>query len=773
MRYFLFSFLLLFTLTSRGQDSVLRAEKPQKVGLVLSGGGAKGLYHVGILKALEENGIAVDYVSGASMGAIVGALYAAGWSPDRMWDFFKTDSVSVWLSGKIPDNYRYYYRQFNPTPEMIGVRIDPNAKPKDIIQLPTNIISPYMMDLAFMDILAPASAAARGNFDSLMIPFRCVASDVFNKQLVTFRNGSLPFAVRTSMTIPLAFKPLAKDSVLLYDGGVYNNFPWQALEDDFKPDIYIGGVCAGNNTNPTADNIMGQVSVMIMNPTDYNLPDSTDIMLKRRFKNVSTLDYSKAEYIMQTGYDDAIAQMPQILAKIKSRYTPEQLEERRAKFTKKVKPLIFESVVVEGLTPAQTGYVNRQLGLHLHSHFTYDYFIEKYLKIIAAEVFTGEFPQVTFNEHTGHYTINLKMQTKASMRFSLGGNISSSALNQGYVGFDFRHTTSVSSAYGVQGYFGMFYNAFLVGGRHDIYTNFPFYIDYAYGYESYDMDTYNAAPYNRNHDWRFKRQENSRITTSISIPVFGNSAFRARLTGGRANYEYFEGLHTSADAASKSRFDFFNLATEIETSSLNYPLYASSGTSQLFLASYTVGSEHFTPGSVSTVQSVANRNQWWVQLRYMREQYCPIGNWFALGYLVDLSLSNHPNFANPLMTSMTSPRFTPTPHSSTLFMTEYASASYLGFGISPVVNFLRNKTLFLKMYAYMYIPQEFVFENNQWQHVDMTRLAKFSDFIFGGSLVYQTPIGPASLTLVKYSTGRQNWNFQFNFGYTLFGKRHF
>ena len=235
-RFLILCFFLTLGLVARGQ----------RVGVVLSGGGAKGLYHVGILKALEENNIPIDYISGASMGAIVGGMYAAGYSPDEMIRFFITDSVQRWLSAKSTDlDNNYYFKKFEPTPTMMSVRFDPKAPKKAALQLPTNLVSPYLLDLAFIRMLYPASGAAGNDFDSLMVPFRCNASNVFEKESVVFDRGSLPFAIRASMTIPLVFKPLSQDSVVLFDGGLYNNYPWQPLDSAFHPDILIGGICAG------------------------------------------------------------------------------------------------------------------------------------------------------------------------------------------------------------------------------------------------------------------------------------------------------------------------------------------------------------------------------------------------------------------------------------------------------------------------------------------------------------------------------------------------
>ena len=211
----------------------------QKVGVVMSGGGAKGLYHIGVLKALEENNIPIDYVSGASMGAIVAGMYAAGYSPDEMIRFFITDTVQHWLSAKSSDlDNNYYFKKFEPTPTMITVKIDPKAVKSSAIQLPTNIISPYQLDLAFIRMLFPASAAAGNRFDSLMVPFRCNASDVYNKKSVVFDQGSLPFAIRSSMTIPLVFKPVTQDTVVLFDGGLYNNYYYGNYYDYYYNGLY-------------------------------------------------------------------------------------------------------------------------------------------------------------------------------------------------------------------------------------------------------------------------------------------------------------------------------------------------------------------------------------------------------------------------------------------------------------------------------------------------------------------------------------------------------
>jgi len=151
---------------------------PQKVAVVLSGGGAKGVTHIGVLKALEESGIPIDYIAGTSMGAIIGGLYASGYSPDQMLQIINTDEFTNWITGKLDPKYTYFFRQGQPDPSWISFKF----KYDSILQtkLPTNLISPIRMDFAFLELFSEASAVASQDFDKLMVPFRCVAADIGN-----------------------------------------------------------------------------------------------------------------------------------------------------------------------------------------------------------------------------------------------------------------------------------------------------------------------------------------------------------------------------------------------------------------------------------------------------------------------------------------------------------------------------------------------------------------------------------------------------------------
>ena len=214
--------------------------RQQSVGLVLSGGGAKGIAHIGVIKALEENNIPIDYITGTSMGAIVGGLYAAGYTPEEMMALIKSPGFANWSTGQIDQKLTYYFAKKSPTPEFVSVNLGDKKASEGNSLLPQGLINPLPMNFAFMELFAGHTAQCGGNFDNLFVPFRCVASDVTHKRKIVCRDGDLGDAIRASMTFPVVFYPIKMNGVWVYDGGIYDNFPVDVMRSDFAPSIIIG-----------------------------------------------------------------------------------------------------------------------------------------------------------------------------------------------------------------------------------------------------------------------------------------------------------------------------------------------------------------------------------------------------------------------------------------------------------------------------------------------------------------------------------------------------
>ena len=209
----------------------LKSNRP-KVGLVLSGGGAKGIAHVGILKIIEELGIPVDYITGTSMGSIIGGLYAYGYSAAELDSILRAADWDVLLSDKAIRSDIYLTEKRTADQYVITLPFSQKSS-----LLPIGILKGQHINNLFYTLTANTYALT--SFDELQIPFRCIATDVLSGQAVVLKDGNLAEAMRASMAIPGVFNPVEKDSMILVDGGLVDNFP---VEEVLKmgADIVIG-----------------------------------------------------------------------------------------------------------------------------------------------------------------------------------------------------------------------------------------------------------------------------------------------------------------------------------------------------------------------------------------------------------------------------------------------------------------------------------------------------------------------------------------------------
>ncbi len=757
-------FLLLFLLLSP-------AVRAQRVGVVLSGGGAKGLYHIGVIKALEENGIPIDYISGTSMGSIIGGLYAIGMTPEQMETEFKSLKIHNWLTGTIENKYKYYFKQMDRTPAIITLRLDVKNRNRGdkVMQMPTNLVPSNQLDMAFIEYFSGASVACGGDFDSLMIPFRCIATDALNRTEVVHRRGDLGKAIRTSMSIPLVFKPIRTDSMLLYDGGIYNNFPWQVLEEDFAPEVIIGSKCVEGHRNPQDNSLMDQVFALTMMHTDYQLPEGKSIMIDRIFDDVSMLDFTRAEYIIECGYRDAMEKMPQIRERIARRISPAEMAARRENFADRIPPLIFDDYAISGLTPAQTQYVKRSLRLDRRkqprSLYSFQQFRSEYFKILSEGEIESEYPEVTFDDTTQRFKLAMTMKTKPSLKLMFGGNISSTALNQAYIGLEYKRIGKSAMSVHLDGSLSPLYSSLSLRSRNDFFIRYPFFVEYGLTGSIYNYFRSNYGFLSKGTDLSYSKYRDGYAYAQTGIPVGRQSVLSLQANFGQDAYLYFQRKgYDDTDTLDKTRFYLISTKLELERRSLNYLMYPTRGIHQSISLIYVSGREEFRPGTSGTALGLpaANANRHWFGARFTRTHYFDIKTvkWLSLGYMIDITFTNHPSFTNEYATNISSPAFQPTPHSKLVYLKELRSDSYLGIGLMPTVEFMPR--FYLKLNAYGFLP------DNMGRKEEIKQRLRY---IFDANLVYQTLVGPVSLSISKYDTKSNNWFLTFNFGYALFSKK--
>jgi NTE family protein len=751
-------FALFFTALSLGLQA-------QSIGVVFSGGGAKGLYHIGILKALEENNIPIDYISGTSQGAIVAGLYASGYSPAEIERIFVSDQVKTWLSGEIESDYSFYFGQMEEDQSMLTLNLDLKAK-KNIAVLPINFIPSAQLDMAFNRFFAPVTAATGGDFDRLFIPFRCVATDVYNKREVIFRDGDLGRAIRASMTIPMVFEPLVIDSVLLFDGGMVNNFPYQVLDEDFQPDLLIGGKCIVGKVEPDETNLPAVIEMITMARTDFDLPADRGILIDRVFDNVGLLDYSRAQYIIDAGYQDAMALMDSIRGRVVRRVSPSAVHHRRLMFRSTLPELMFDDVRISGLTDDQSHYLRRMLRMGSDDGktepFTYDEFKSEYFKILSEGEVLSEYPQMSYDDTTGYFAIDLSLSTRPSLRVRVGGNISSAALNQAYLGIEYKVIARSAHSFRIDGNFSGLYTSVRAGWRTDFMLRGPVYVDLFFNHNKYN--------YRKGPQWAvfgrygYHDYADTYLSASFGVPLGRSSALQVRGNAGIDYFDYYQQPRVWDEALSsdRTRFRFVGAQIEATMRTLNYKLFATRGIWQSASVMAIRGEERFTAGPTFEGEAPGSptaRN--WFGGKYIREEYFPIARWFSAGYLVEAAYISDPQLHNAHATNFILPGFTPIPYSQSLYMDKFRSDSYVGLGVMPTIEFTDN--FYLKSGFYLFAPGDSFFD----QGASGSKIRH----IFSSSLVYQTPIGPASLTLTNFEETSRQWYVAFNLGFTLFNKR--
>ena len=446
----------------------------QKVGLVLSGGGAKGMTHIGIIRALEENDIPIDYITGTSMGAIIGSLYAMGYSPDEMEELLRSPDFKRWYSGQVETKYEYYFKKNRPTPEFFNIRFSfkDSLNVKTQI-LTTSVVNPIQMNIVFVELFARSTAASGGDFSRLFVPFRCIASDVYNKKMLVMRSGDLGDAVRASMSFPFVFKPIEIDSILAYDGGIYNNFPTDIMREDFHPDVIIGSVVATNPSKPTENDLMSQIENMVMQKTDYTIPEDDGILMTFRYDDVSLLDFDRLDELHDNGYRRTMELMDSIKMRIPRRVSLDEVNKRRQAYRNTLPPFRFRDIHIEGANVQQQASIRREFHDNPNQVFGYEEFKKGYFRLLADKMISEIIPHATYNPEDELYELRLKVKMENNFNVKVGGSVSTTSSNQIYLGVGYQNLNNYSKEIVVDGQIGKVYNNAQIMARFDLPTRIP------------------------------------------------------------------------------------------------------------------------------------------------------------------------------------------------------------------------------------------------------------------------------------------------------------
>lgn len=760
MRTLIFLFLTLFIFRPWASA--------QRVGLVLSGGGATGFAHIGVIKALEDNEIPIDYITGTSAGALVGGLYASGYSPEQIEAIVLSDQFQLMSSNDMEEMYKYYIEQPDDDATLMSFRFA-----KDSIfqkSLPTNLLNPTYLDFELLRLLGFNPEASRKTFDSLFIPFRCNASDIVTKRSVLFKSGDLNVAVRASMTYPFFISPIEVEGKLLFDGGLYNNFPAQEMYHEFSPDFIIGSNVSYNEAAPTDDNLMSQIKNMFSSHSQYSLPCDEGVIIEPDLGDIGTFDFDRIQEAIDIGYRATMAQIDSIKKHIHLRVSKEERTKARDRFNRQKMPFSIEKVEVTGLEKDQGNYIERKLLKEKkQAEITYPDLKKRYLRLYQSEHILSIFP--TVKSETDHsQTLSLAIRKEKPFKMSFGGHYSSRPVNTGFLSISYADFKISPLTVYANAYFGKFYGSVQTGLKFYLPTHTTSYIEPQFVMNRWDYFR-SFATFFEDVKPSYIVQNEKFWSLNYCVSTSNKTKVRLDFTNGFNEDTYYQSdAFTSADTADYTSLLYYSPGFEFSMNSLNRKQFASAGSRLQIRSRFVHAVEHTQPGSTaadSETETTSTMHNWaYLNINY--QTYFMQRGLYRLGILLEGHYSTQPFFQNYTASMLSANAFQPIADSKTGFYNDFRANQYLAGGIMNV--FTIKDLVDLRIEAYIFQSVQRIVNDD-----GIATYGNYFESRFGiasVSLIYHSIVGPLRATINYFDSQTQlnPLSFQVSFGYVLFNR---
>jgi NTE family protein len=367
-----------------GRHGGLPLQRDCRIGLALSGGAALGLAHIGVIKVLEEEKIPFCYVSGSSMGSIVGGMYACGYTTAEIESILPTTPWDQLLSDRVPYSAMNLEEQENQSRYLLNI---PHRS--FLPQLPSGVLGAENVYLFLKELTEQVSLRAGGNFDSLVIPYRAIAVDFLSGQRVVFKSGSVADAMRASMAIPGIFAPFYLNGSLLLDGGVVQFLPVEPLLE-FKPDFIIAVDVRQPRDPNQAPSLLDLAWQSFDLATEYDHQQQlalADVVIRPDLRGLNSQDFGRSQEFIRRGEEAARKALPEIRRKLAGR----QLVTRRHQIPDRAPPVI-RRIALSGLKVTSASVVRREIRTRPGQRLD----VERLLQDVRRIHETGLFSQVSY-----------------------------------------------------------------------------------------------------------------------------------------------------------------------------------------------------------------------------------------------------------------------------------------------------------------------------------------------------------------------------------------
>lgn len=766
MRNILRYLTIIFFIIVICQLSFVNYSHAQKVGVVLSGGAAKGGAHIGVLKALEEQGIPIDYIAGTSIGAIVGAMYASGYTLKEIEDLMSSQEFQRWATGVTDEDYTYYFWKEDPNASWVSTNF--NFKKKLTALLPTHLINTFDIDFHLMHIFSQAGAVCKGNFDSLMVPFRCVVADIDSTKPLILQQGDLSAAVRGSMSIPLVFNPIVLDNRLVFDGGMYNNFPCDVMFSNFHPDVIIGSRVAQRYKKPDRDDVVSQILSMLMESQSDTIRYPGSVMITPDIPVISPLDFSRTRELSDSGYKAAMKKIPEIRKYVRDSVSTENMQRKRASFNAHKPAIRFDSIHVTGMNKTQERYI-RQILKHGEPTVTLEELKHEYFRFVSEGFIQNIFPVARYNPTTGFFDLYLDIKKADNFGAAFGGNFSLANTSEAFLQIDYKYLWTKGLRFYMNGYFGRIYSAAKLGGRIDFNSKVPWFIEAAY--------TYNHFNFFMSTSFFFDDKTPNYIIEGeyfgdvrIGIPATPNGKVMAGFTDAYTNKKYYQSnIFSRTDTADQTTFRFISPSITFDLNSLNRKQYPSAGVRLMIDLGYFNGKEDMIPGSTAKSRIPVTHFRSWFRLRFLYDNYFETFGPLKLGFYGEAVISDQPLFSNYVSSLLYASAFQPVPESQTYFLPSFRAQSYAAAGLKIVLRVY--KKIEYRLEGYIFQPYREILENQDDYTAYFGPLFGRRSYMASTALVYHSPIGPLSIVANYFDKFPETVTVNFNIGYLIFNKR--
>jgi NTE family protein len=752
----------------------------QKVGLVLSGGGAKGLAHVGVLKQLEKNRIPIDYIVGTSMGAIVGALYAAGYSPKEIEEIVLKPEFQNWVSGAPLEGKVYNYYDVEPSPAALHLRLAVDSTLKT--RVTPKLVDDVTLNYVLATMLAPAGAISGYDFNKLMVPYRAVASEVFTREKVVQRSGSLSDAVRNSMAFPLAFRPIRQaDGRYLFDGAVVDNFPTGVMRDEFKPDVIIGvnvGDVAFNKYPKEKDDQLLTSTLIFLgsNVADTTSVGKNGIFIQPDLDGITAADFNKVRQLVQLGEQATDKKMELMLQRIPRREDTLALQQRRRAFQEKAPRPEFKQITVQGLPRQQQDFVRRFFVKNGTSYSPGDV-EEGYYRLVNNDFFNNVYPRIRYDQKQEGYVLGIDARQNSNLTADLGVMLSTRSMNNFYIGGAYRYLNRYLYTVRADATIGRFYNGARGSFRISIPGRIPLYFEPTVTFNNFNYQDTGGLLGSTAQNTQLGQRD---FKTELQIGFSPNYRSRYTLSGGlftnRDQYANTDEISSNA-ALDLDRLQGFTAAGRFERNSLNRRQYAVSGRRVDFSVRGVAAQEKYTPGTTAGDLPERTTNHTFLKSSLFIEQYFTFNKVDSVGrrvnawgYIFDAVATTQGPFATYRASLTSAPAFLPLPDSRTLFLDRYRGTAYAAVGLRYTRAVLGPVEWRTEVYTHVLVrPWERQKDNTVLVQRGTTISRPYFTAMTG--FVYQTPVGPASLQFIHYDDNDHKFGVFAHIGYVLFRDR--